>query len=65
MIILNTRRLNAHLLSILSSKSSFFMVVDSLARALTIRGNDIMSPGRLSSFGFSGTIAHGAFVVAA
>ena len=62
MIILYMRRLNAHLLSILSSKSSFFVVVDLLGRALTTDNDNMQtSPGRLSSFGFSGTIAHGAF----
>jgi len=54
-----------HLLSILSSKTCF-VVVDLLARTQTT-GNDIMPihPGRLSAFGFSGTITHGAFVEAA
>ena len=48
------RRLNAHLSSIVSSKP-FQMPVDVVARTRTSSGS------RLSSFGFSGTIAHGAF----
>ena len=55
-----------HLLSILSLKSSFYMAAESVARLETIVLTDIrfvsVSPGRLSSFGFSGTIAHGVFV---
>jgi len=51
------RRLNAHLSSIVSSKP-FQMPVDVISRAATSVDN---SSSRLSSFGFSGTIAHGAF----
>ena len=49
-----SRRLNAHLSSIVSSKP-FQMPVDVVPRTTTVSGS------RLSSFGFSGTIAHGAF----
>ncbi len=52
--ILFVRRLNAHLSSIVSSKP-FQMPVDMVARTSASSGS------RLSSFGFSGTIAHGAF----
>ncbi len=48
------RRLNAHLSSIVSSKP-FQMPVDVSLRTTEFTGS------RLSSFGFSGTIAHGAF----
>ena len=48
------RRLNAHLSSIVSSKP-FQMPVDVAPRTTAV------SSSRLSSFGFSGTIAHGAF----
>ena len=48
------RRLNAHLSSIVSSKP-FQMPVDVTLRTTASSGS------RLSSFGFSGTIAHGAF----
>jgi len=60
-----TRRLNAHLSSIVSvstRRSSFRMPVEALAR--TGRRDDGRlgrCASRLSSFGFSGTIAHGAF----
>ena len=53
-VILFSRRLNAHLSSIVSSKP-FQMPVDVVLRTTTSSGS------RLSSFGFSGTIAHGAF----
>ena len=49
-----SRRLNAHLSSIVSSKP-FQMPVDVVSRRTASSGS------RLSSFGFSGTIAHGAF----
>jgi len=48
------RRLNAHLSSIVSSKP-FQTPVDVVPRTTASSGS------RLSSFGFSGTIAHGAF----
>jgi len=48
-------RLNAHLSSLVSSRS-FRMPVEALPR--TTHGS---LESRLSSFGFSGTIAHGAF----
>ena len=48
-------RLNAHLSSIVSSKP-FQMPVDVVPCTTALAGS------RLSSFGFSGTIAHGAFV---
>ena len=53
-VILFSRRLNAHLSSIVSSKP-FQMPVDVVPRTTASSGS------RLSSFGFSGTIAHGAF----
>ena len=53
-VILISRRLNAHLSSIVSSKP-FQMPVDVVPRTTASGGT------RLSSFGFSGTIAHGAF----
>ena len=53
-------RLNAHLSSLVSS-GSFQMPVEVLPRAT--RGDGVES--RLSSFGFSGTIAHAAFVSSA
>ena len=53
-VILFLRRLNAHLSSIVSSKP-FQMPVDVVPRTSASSGS------RLSSFGFSGTIAHGAF----
>ena len=53
-VILCSRRLNAHLSSIVSSKP-FQMPVEVVPRTLASSGS------RLSSFGFSGTIAHGAF----
>ena len=53
-VILFSRRLNAHLSSIVSSKP-FQMPVEVASR------NTSFSGSRLSSFGFSGTIAHGAF----
>ena len=53
-VILISRRLNAHLSSIVSSKP-FQMPVDVVPRTTASSGS------RLSSFGFSGTIAHGAF----
>ena len=53
-VILFVRRLNAHLSSIVSSKP-FQMPVDVVPRTTASSGS------RLSSFGFSGTIAHGAF----
>ena len=53
-VILILRRLNAHLSSIVSSKP-FQMPVDVVTRTTVSSGS------RLSSFGFSGTIAHGAF----
>ena len=53
-VILLSRRLNAHLSSIVSSKP-FQMPVDVVTRTAASGGS------RLSSFGFSGTIAHGAF----
>ena len=56
LVILFSRRLNAHLSSIVSSKP-FQMPVDVVSRTTSSRGS------RLSSFGFSGTIAHGAFSV--
>ena len=52
--IIFSRRLNAHLSSIVSSKP-FQMPVDVVPRTTSSCGT------RLSSFGFSGTIAHGAF----
>ena len=52
--ILFSRRLNAHLSSIVSSKP-FQVPVDVVPRTTAFSGS------RLSSFGFSGTIAHGAF----
>jgi len=59
-------RLNAHLLSIVSPRSSHFWVPVELAARWTCClvseiGPEGLLPGRLSSFGFSGTIAHGAF----
>ena len=48
------RRLNAHLSSIVASKP-FQMPVEVIPRTTKLSGS------RLSSFGFSGTIAHGAF----
>jgi acyl transferase domain-containing protein len=53
-VILSSRRLNAHLSSIVSSKP-FQMPVEVASRTTASSGS------RLSSFGFSGTIAHGAF----
>ena len=53
-VILLSRRLNAHLSSIVSSKP-FQMPVEVDPRTTAL------SASRLSSFGFSGTIAHGAF----
>ena len=53
-VILISRRLNAHLSSIVSSKP-FQMPVDVAPRTTAVSGS------RLSSFGFSGTIAHAAF----
>ena len=53
-VILSSRRLNAHLSSIVSSKP-FQMPVDVIPRTTAL------GVSRLSSFGFSGTIAHGAF----
>ena len=53
-VILFSRRLNAHLSSIVSSKP-FQMPVDVVPRVAVSSGS------RLSSFGFSGTIAHAAF----
>ena len=53
-IILFSSRLNAHLSSIVSSKP-FQMPVEVVPRTTVLSGS------RLSSFGFSGTIAHGAF----
>ena len=53
-VILLSRRLNAHLSSIVSSKP-FQMPVEVVSRTTASSGS------RLSSFGFSGTIAHGAF----
>ena len=53
-VILFLRRLNAHLSSIVSSKP-FQMPVEVVSRTTASSGS------RLSSFGFSGTIAHGAF----
>ena len=53
-VILFSRRLNAHLSSIVSSKP-FQMPVEVMSRTTASNGS------RLSSFGFSGTIAHGAF----
>ena len=53
-VILFVRRLNAHLSSIVSSKP-FQMPVEVTLRTTAASGS------RLSSFGFSGTIAHGAF----
>ena len=53
-VILFLSRLNAHLSSIVSSKP-FQMPVDVVPRTTAFSGS------RLSSFGFSGTIAHGAF----
>ena len=53
-VILFLRRLNAHLSSIVSSKP-FQMPVDVIVRTTASSGS------HLSSFGFSGTIAHGAF----
>ena len=60
-------RLNAHLSSIVSSRrSSFCMPVELLARACwREEGSRRGGSSRLSSFGFSGTIAHGAFALAA
>ena len=55
-VILFLRRLNAHLSSIVSSKP-FQMPVDVVPRTSGL------GDSRLSSFGFSGTIAHGAFRV--
>ena len=59
------RRLNVHLASIVStSRSGLIMPVE--VRARTRPGGSLRGvghracPGRLSSFGFSGTIAHGA-----
>ena len=53
-VTLFSRRLNAHLSSIVSSKP-FQMPVDVISRTTASNSS------RLSSFGFSGTIAHGAF----
>ena len=53
-VILISCRLNAHLSSIVSSKP-FQMPVDVVPRTTAFSGS------RLSSFGYSGTIAHGAF----
>ena len=57
------RRLNAHLLSIVSSRSCWFCMPVEVAAGGTRRGGvGHQGPvSRLSSFGFSGTIAHGAF----
>ena len=56
-----TRRLNAHLTSIVSSQlSSFFAPVEATGRAAVAGAR---RTSRLSSFGFSGTIAHGCFCV--
>ena len=59
-------RLNAHAASIISSMSPGFHVpAELVARAkysILCDGAVSLSPHRLSSFGFSGTIAHGAFV---
>ena len=52
-------RLNAHLSSI-ASASPFRMPVEAAARVES-RDESSLSTSRLSSFGFSGTIAHGAF----
>ena len=52
-----TRRLNAHLASIVSS-GSFRMPAEVLPR-----GGDAKVASRLSSFGFSGTIAHALLVL--
>jgi len=58
------RWVNAHLLSIVQS-CSFYAPVEPTARArcaiVSTGGSASSSGGRLSSFGFSGTIAHGAF----
>ena len=54
-VILILHRLNAHLSSIVASKP-FQMPVDVTPRTTASSG------ARLSSFGFSGTIAHGAFI---
>jgi hypothetical protein len=54
LILFLLRRLNAHLSSIVSSKP-FQMPVDVAPRTIAFSGS------RLSSFGYSGTIAHGAF----
>ena len=53
-------RLNAHLWSIMSS-SSFHTPVEATARVDANGIGPVLSASRLSSFGFSGTIAHGAF----
>jgi hypothetical protein len=52
------RGLNVHLSSIVASKP-FQMPVEVVSRAIDSIGDAGVS--RLSSFGFSGTIAHGAF----
>ena len=59
------RRLNAHLSSVASAtrSSSFDMPVELAARVHL--GGSGLPGGRLSSFGFSGTIAHGAFLARA
>ena len=55
------RRLNAHLSSLVSSREALFRLpVDVVGRCCNIV-LERSSPGRLSSFGFSGTIAHGLF----
>ena len=68
------RRLNAHVVSLLSRSGSaalFLMPVEVVGRSLggerLSDWNGVVSTGhhsgRLSSFGFSGTIAHGEFII--
>ena len=59
-------RLNTHLSSLIVSSRCFYMPVELVARAKCVSDDSFESSslGRLSSFGFSGTIAHGAFVPA-
>ena len=55
------RRLNAHLSSLVSSREALFrMPVEVVGRCCDV-ASERLSAGRLSSFGFSGTIAHASF----
>ena len=55
------RRLNAHLSSLVSSREALFrMPVEVVGRCCN-GASERSSPGRISSFGYSGTITHGLF----